>query len=104
MTAHAAGVERLAHWWAHPVDFVRDNFQVEPDAWQADALQAFSTHAHLLWRLFTSDIKCILMEADPGQALQQDCRFPNTRIAAEQNYRTFYQAPAEYPVEFIDLT
>jgi phage terminase large subunit len=29
-------------WRENPIAFVRDNFQVEPDAWQADALQAFA--------------------------------------------------------------
>ena len=47
MTAHVAGVEKLAHWWEHPVDFVRDNFGAEPDAWQADALRAFPHHDRL---------------------------------------------------------
>lgn len=32
---------RLARWKADPVAFVRENFGVEPDAWQADGLRAF---------------------------------------------------------------
>lgn len=33
---------RLAHWRDDPVQFVRDNFNVEPDAWQCDALRALA--------------------------------------------------------------
>lgn len=34
--------EVIAHWRRDPVAFVRDNFKVEPDAWQVDALLAFA--------------------------------------------------------------
>ena len=33
---------RLKAWREDPVLFVRENFQVEPDAWQVDALRAFA--------------------------------------------------------------
>lgn len=36
------GAAILRQWRADPVAFVRQNFQVEPDAWQADALRAFA--------------------------------------------------------------
>jgi hypothetical protein len=36
----AAG--RIKHWREHPVDMVRELFQAEPDAWQADVLDAFA--------------------------------------------------------------
>lgn len=36
---------RLRHWRENPVAFVRDQFGVEPDAWQADALMAFANPA-----------------------------------------------------------
>ena len=36
-------IARLAIWHDDPVQFVRDNFEVEPDAWQAKALQAAAT-------------------------------------------------------------
>ena len=32
--------ERIRQWRVDPVLFVRDNFNVEPDLWQADALRA----------------------------------------------------------------
>lgn len=34
-------VDKLLRWTADPVAFVRENFGVEPDAWQADALMAY---------------------------------------------------------------
>lgn len=33
--------QRLADWRTNPVKFVWDNFHVEPDAWQREALEAF---------------------------------------------------------------
>lgn len=36
-----AAAAKLRAWRADPVRFVRDVFRVEPDAWQADVLQAF---------------------------------------------------------------
>lgn len=36
-----AAADRIRHWRAHPLAFVRELFGVEPDAWQADLLQAF---------------------------------------------------------------
>lgn len=37
----------LARWREDPVQFVRDVFQVEPDAWQREALMAFPTSPRL---------------------------------------------------------
>lgn len=34
---------RLPRWKADPVQFVREQFQVEPDAWQADTLRSFAS-------------------------------------------------------------
>lgn len=34
-------VEMFRRWRAHPANFVRENFGVEPDAWQQDVLEAF---------------------------------------------------------------
>lgn len=34
-------INALVRWREHPVDFVREVFAVEPDAWQVDALEAF---------------------------------------------------------------
>lgn len=36
-----AAAETVRRWLARPVDYVRENFAAEPDAWQADALNAF---------------------------------------------------------------
>ena len=35
-----AAVDALALWRDNPVSFVRDNFGIEPDEWQRDALTA----------------------------------------------------------------
>ena len=34
-------LSRLEQWRAHPVVMVREEFGVEPDAWQFEALEAF---------------------------------------------------------------
>ena len=34
---------RISHWRSHPVDFVKELFEVEPDAWQKDVLEAFAS-------------------------------------------------------------
>jgi phage terminase large subunit len=48
MVAKLTGaVEQLARWRQHPAQMVRDLFGVEPDAWQAEALEAFP-HSPLL--------------------------------------------------------
>lgn len=39
---HADWRRKLADWKADPVLFVRENFHVEPDAWQVRALRAFA--------------------------------------------------------------
>lgn len=41
--ALADAVARIRGWRDDPVQFVRDNFQVEPDAWQVDALRSLRT-------------------------------------------------------------
>lgn len=40
----------LARWKADPVAFVRENFLVEPDAWQVDALHDYAGHQRLAWK------------------------------------------------------
>lgn len=35
-------VKRIAHWRTNPVDFVRDNFKIEPDEWQVEFLTAYA--------------------------------------------------------------
>lgn len=39
--------KKIAKWRADPVSFVRDCFNVEPDAWQAEILQAFPKNQRL---------------------------------------------------------
>lgn len=40
MSQAQAATDRIRGWRKDPVSFVRDNFGVEPDAWQVDALRA----------------------------------------------------------------
>lgn len=40
-------VANLARWIAHPDDWVRDRFHVEPDPWQAECLARFPTSAKI---------------------------------------------------------
>jgi len=39
-----AAASRIRTWRENPVQFVNDNFQVEPDAWQRKALEAFASN------------------------------------------------------------
>lgn len=34
-------LEKLKHWLHHPIEFVREEFQVEPDRWQLDVLNHY---------------------------------------------------------------
>lgn len=38
----SAAIERIKEWRNNPVQFVRDNFKVEPDPWQVDALMSIA--------------------------------------------------------------
>ncbi len=38
---HSSVGSELARWWDYPAQMVRELFQVEPDAWQEEALEAF---------------------------------------------------------------
>ena len=42
---------RLKLWRKDPVQFVKDNFQVDPDLWQEDALNAFASRDDDKWRV-----------------------------------------------------
>lgn len=42
-----SAVESIRAWKLDPVKFVRDNFRVEPDAWQLDVLRAFNKNPRL---------------------------------------------------------
>ena len=46
MSQIAEAQERIKRWRVDPVAFVRDNFGVEPDAWQRDALAALGGEAN----------------------------------------------------------
>lgn len=39
--------DKLLHWKANPVAFVREEFGIEPDEWQADVLMAFTQRQRL---------------------------------------------------------
>lgn len=41
MSAISQAAQRIKVWREHPIAFVREVFGVEPDAWQAEALEAF---------------------------------------------------------------
>ena len=41
---------RITYWRSHPVDFVKEVFQAEPDVWQADALNALVTESRIAVR------------------------------------------------------
>jgi len=41
---------RLKRWREHPIEFVREEFKVEPDPWQAEVLAAFPHHNRLLMK------------------------------------------------------
>ena len=45
-----AAAAKLAHWREHPAAMVRDLFGVEPDAWQYEALEAFSHSPRLAFK------------------------------------------------------
>lgn len=40
-------VETMRRWREHPLQFVREVFHVEPDVWQAEALEAFPTNPRM---------------------------------------------------------
>lgn len=42
--------KRITHWRQFPVDFVKEMFGVEPDVWQAEALNALVTHDRIAVR------------------------------------------------------
>jgi phage terminase large subunit len=42
--------ERFRRWKEHPAQMVREEFQVEPDAWQEEILEAFPHHNRLLMK------------------------------------------------------
>lgn len=44
----------LYEWQSDPLKFVRDNFQIEPDLWQQDALLAYSNKSDKILRLALS--------------------------------------------------
>lgn len=42
--------ERLRQWREHPITMAREEFHMEPDAWQAEVLEAFPHHQRLLMK------------------------------------------------------
>jgi phage terminase large subunit len=47
MDAMIAAAAQLANWREHPVDMVRQEFGIEPDAWQIEVLEAFPHHQRI---------------------------------------------------------
>lgn len=45
-----AGRETIQLWREHPIAFVRSEFGIEPDAWQADVLEAFPRERNILMK------------------------------------------------------
>lgn len=46
-----AAKDTIRLWRADPVQFVRDNFGAEPDAWQKKALEAFASNKREMMRI-----------------------------------------------------
>ena len=95
------GAEQIAHWRAHPAQMVRDLFQVEPDLWQQDVLEAFphkqrialkackgpgktTVLAWLAWNfLLTRPHAQIAATSITGQNLERRIVERNVQVAAE---------------------
>jgi len=50
MASNRAIWEKLRRWKLDPIAFVREEFQVEPDPWQAEILAAFPNHNRLMMK------------------------------------------------------
>jgi phage terminase large subunit len=46
----SAAASKLREWREHPVTFVREVFNAEPDAWQVESLEAFPVHQRMAWK------------------------------------------------------
>lgn len=53
-TKRESVIEALRIWRDDPAQFVRDNFNVEPDLWQLRALRAFASNDPKLMRICLS--------------------------------------------------
>ena len=73
--------------------------QLQASRRQAEALGA---QADLLRRFLAGHVERAALLAELGQALQQDGRFADAGIAAQQDHRAFDQAATEHAVEFVD--
>ena len=62
--------------------------------------QAARTHGHLLLGFLAGDIERGKARGDIAQGLQQDGRFADAGVTADQHHRAVHQATAEHPVEF----
>lgn len=47
----SAAAEKLRRWKSDPIYFVQDQFGVNPDAWQREALEAFANKDHVRYRI-----------------------------------------------------
>ncbi len=74
----------------------------EPDRGLRDA-ETFGAEPHLVDRLFARDIDgAVAARRDAGGGLEQQRRFADARIAADQHGGTGHQSAAEHPVELGD--
>ena len=48
--ASLGAVDTILRWRSDPVAFVRENFELEPDLWQCDALAAAVDHERIAMR------------------------------------------------------
>lgn len=81
--------ENIRRWRADPVAFVRDNFGVEPQQWQADALRAFAD----------PDIPRISMQACAGPGKSALLAWCGWHFLATQG--DFTRTPVEVPMGYV---
>lgn len=75
--------ERITVWRNNPVQFARDEFGIEPDAWQTDALMAFASTDRDKWRI------ALKACAGPGKTLVE--------AICGWNFLVCYGEPGEHP-------
>jgi phage terminase large subunit len=76
----------VRRWREHPVSFVREQFGVEPDAWQAEVLEAFPRHQRIAMRACKGPGKTTVEAwlAWNFLATRRDCNIAATSISGDQ--------------------
>jgi phage terminase large subunit len=72
-------IDKHRQWRLDPVSFVRDNFQVEPDDWQVDALRAFAVHQRIAMKACKGPGKTACLAWLIWNFL---CCYPDSKVAA----------------------